>query len=248
MTSFGIVCFQQSDDKIKYLMIQRKDSLCYVEFIRGKYALENRQYIFTLFVGMTDRERQSIRDAKSFDLLWDAFWQNDNKRHFMAEFQNSKNKFDALRAGYRNSDTSEQSQPLTLLSVLDSTQSGLLEPEWGFPKGRRNINESDINCALREFEEETGIGRRDITVLSPAFQPYEETFVGCNKVRYRHIYFVACISSHCDDVITDFNSHEVSNVDWFDACDVLNHISNFNVERKDMFRKLHADVRAFCGV
>ena len=30
-------------------------------------------------------------------------------------------------------------------------------PEWGFPKGRRNMHESDLDCAKREFEEETGI-------------------------------------------------------------------------------------------
>ena len=29
-------------------------------------------------------------------------------------------------------------------------------PEWGFPKGRRNYQENDLTCGLREFEEETG--------------------------------------------------------------------------------------------
>jgi predicted NUDIX family NTP pyrophosphohydrolase len=28
------------------------------------------------------------------------------------------------------------------------------EPEWGFPKGRRNPNEKNLKCALREFYEE----------------------------------------------------------------------------------------------
>ena len=30
------------------------------------------------------------------------------------------------------------------------------DTEWGFPKGRRNYQEDDRKCALREFEEETG--------------------------------------------------------------------------------------------
>jgi 8-oxo-dGTP pyrophosphatase MutT (NUDIX family) len=34
-----------------------------------------------------------------------------------------------------------------------------MEPEWGFPKGRRNYNEKDIDCALREFSEETGYSK-----------------------------------------------------------------------------------------
>ena len=39
------------------------------------------------------------------------------------------------------------------------------EPEWGFPKGRRNFNETDLNCALREFNEETGINMKSIKLL-----------------------------------------------------------------------------------
>ena len=33
--------------------------------------------------------------------------------------------------------------------------------EWEIPKGRRNINESNKECAMREFEEETNININD---------------------------------------------------------------------------------------
>ena len=37
-----------------------------------------------------------------------------------------------------------------------------IEKDWGFPKGRRNLRESDYDCALREFEEETDIKETNI--------------------------------------------------------------------------------------
>ena len=38
-------------------------------------------------------------------------------------------------------------------------------PEWGFPKGRRNLYEKDLNCALREFSEETGYSSKSINLI-----------------------------------------------------------------------------------
>ena len=37
ITSVGIVSFIKEKDTLKYLMICRKDSLGYIEFLRGKY-------------------------------------------------------------------------------------------------------------------------------------------------------------------------------------------------------------------
>ena len=47
-------------NEIKYLMIQRKDTLGFVEFMRGKYNLENIDYIYKIFKIMTKEERLSI--------------------------------------------------------------------------------------------------------------------------------------------------------------------------------------------
>ena len=40
-----------------------------------------------------------------------------------------------------------------------------MKPEWGFPKGRRNYQENDIDCATREWEEETGYSRNQIKMV-----------------------------------------------------------------------------------
>ena len=42
ITSFGIICFRINlYNKIEYLMVQRKDSLGYVDFLRGKFNINN---------------------------------------------------------------------------------------------------------------------------------------------------------------------------------------------------------------
>mgnify|MGYP006216293235 CR=1 FL=1 len=49
ITSYGIMCYMKTDEKIKYLMIQRKDSLCYIELLRGKFDINNINYVQILF-------------------------------------------------------------------------------------------------------------------------------------------------------------------------------------------------------
>ena len=46
------------------------------------------------------------------------------------------------------------------------SDSKFIEPEWGFPKGRRNNKEKDINCAIREFYEETNFDNQDYQILN----------------------------------------------------------------------------------
>lgn len=64
------------------------------------------------------------------------------------------------------------------------------EPEWGIPKGRRDNKETDLQCAIREFQEETQITGNELTIYKNIL-PLEEVYVGNNGVRYRHVYFIA---------------------------------------------------------
>ena len=42
ITSIGIIAFRIKNNKIEYLLIRRKDSLSFVDFLRGKYQLNNK--------------------------------------------------------------------------------------------------------------------------------------------------------------------------------------------------------------
>jgi len=45
ITSIGIIVFRKHNDQIQYLMIKRKDTLGFIEFVRGKYSIYNKKYI-----------------------------------------------------------------------------------------------------------------------------------------------------------------------------------------------------------
>ena len=54
-------------------MIRRKDSLAYIEFLRGKYEIDDLTYILKLLNGCSVDERRSLQN-NSFDELWDKLW------------------------------------------------------------------------------------------------------------------------------------------------------------------------------
>ena len=41
IVSYGIVAFRMCNGKPEYLMIRRKDTFGYIDFVRGKYSLKN---------------------------------------------------------------------------------------------------------------------------------------------------------------------------------------------------------------
>ena len=63
--SYGIVLF---NDKKEIVMIERKDSISFIEFIRGKYKLEEPEYIQLLFNRMSVLEKVVLLNS-SFNNL-----------------------------------------------------------------------------------------------------------------------------------------------------------------------------------
>jgi len=244
ITSYGIICYRLNETNTpEYLMIQRKDSLCFMEFIRGKYDLKNIKYICQLIKDMTSTEKNYLI-SKTFEELWNYVWYQTSIQRHTNEFNCAKIKFESLKKGFQI-----DSQFINLEILVDTTETLYEEPEWGFPKGRRRLREEDINCAIREFTEETGILSEMIT-LKPTKTPFSEVFFGTNHVLYRHIYFIAKIndsdlSTNTIDVdINNINQiREVQAIKWFTFEDTISHIRPHNTERKKIFKEVSNIIR-----
>ena len=236
--SFGVICYKIENDEIKYLMIQRKDSLSFMEFIRGKYEVSNLEYIKQLLMNMTINERNMI-ETLPFDEIWNYLWfQNENNinKNYTKEFYESKFKFNTL-----NETNFLKNYILSIKSIFN-------EQEWGFPKGRRKIKESDIDCAVREFYEETRILNSEI-VINKDILPFEEIFFGTNGIMYKHVYFIAKIKNNKVNIKIDNSCleqvREIRAIKWYNYNDVLSHIKCYNTERISLFKYANNKIRDY---
>ena len=60
ITSYGIILFRTINKKRQYLMIRRRDTFGYIDFIRGKYSINNVEQIQHIFNEMTILEKTRI--------------------------------------------------------------------------------------------------------------------------------------------------------------------------------------------
>ena len=240
--SYGVICVQHLYNERMFLMVRRKDSLSYVEFLRGKYSLNNKAYILKLVSLMTFAEQSRIVQ-NTFSTLWRMLWQIKDCTSFKREYDHACAKFETLKRGV---DVDHEHVSLCSI-VLEATCKGcgFPETEWGFAKGRRNIGESDVGCALREFYEETGL-LKSVPLRVDENDVYDETFVGSNSMTYKHVYYLAQFRSpdvapaptHTLCQPDRFHNREVAAVGWFTAQDVLDRIRYYNPERRQLFLKV----------
>jgi len=202
--SYGVVCIKQD----KLLMIRRKDSLSYIEFLRGKYDKNDTHYILKLLNGCSVNERTLLLKHE-FDELWNQLWFTDKKpekpqtERMIKEYKQSKQNFTFLKNE-------------NLKDIIEQCKTQYDTPEWEFPKGRRNNRENNMNCAIREFEEETDLTKDEYTLLENVTPVFEE-YIGSNGVRYKHIYYLAFYKGNRDLSIDDTKfeqASEIGDISW----------------------------------
>lgn len=224
--SYGILCI----DKDKVLMIQRKDSLSYIEFLRGKYDIYDSKYLVKLFNGCSLEERENIKKL-SFDELWQKLWfslePKTQTERMIKEYHKSKENFENLKRKNIN-------------ELLDSCHTNYTTPEWEFPKGRRSNRETNMKCAVREFEEETDLNDEEYILLDNVV-PLSEEYIGSNGVRYKHIYYIAFYKGSRDLKINTRRYEqytEIADLAWlsFDECFKI--LRKEQSTKNDVLRKL----------
>ena len=211
---------------VQFLLIRRKHSLNYIEFLRGRYNTNDIKKITSILGLMTKEELDNISNS-NFDKLWDDLWQKTSKvKLYEKEYIDSKNKFKNL--------LDKNIIPTKLISQYDS-------PEWGFPKGRRNNFENDFTAAVREFNEETNMKKDDYFILNWV-NPIEENYVGTNNISYKHIYFLAVSPIHTTVNINTDNIHqkyEIGDIGWYTYDKAIELIRSYYSEKKKIISKIY---------
>jgi len=239
ITSIGIILFRKHNEKTEYLMIRRRDTLGYIDFIRGKYSINNKDYIMNMLKQMTIEEKQRLK-TMNFDELWKSIWGNEMiSIQYKYEESNSREKFNILSFVDKN-----KTSTLETMINESSQYDEWTEAEWGFPKGRRNYQENDYECALREFTEETGFNIAHIKTIQNIL-PFEEIFTGSNYKSYKHKYYLTYIDSKHIDNMNAYERSEVSKMEWKTYEECINAIRPYNLEKKRLITNINELLSTF---
>lgn len=166
--SYGLIPYNRSGKNIHYLLIQRRDTMEYIEFIRGKYK---HSLLPTYFSLMTREERSRIMNH-NFDALWADLWINKTSRSYREQYIKAKERYVAdVHTHIENNDKCQEHAP------------------WGFPKGRKMYGENIVDTALREYEEETCLENKSLRLMKNKI--ISETFRGSDEKMYCFNFFLA---------------------------------------------------------
>ena len=230
--SYGVILFKKDENNnVKYLMIRRKDSFGFIDFIRGKYTTCNINQIQNIINEMSNSEKLRLLN-ESFDKLWKEMWSDTPSSHYKNEEMSSFRKFESLKIGINLDD-----KFVNIYDLINNSTTNWEETEWEFPKGRKNNKEKDLDCALREFEEETGISSSNISITENII-PFEETFIGTNHKAYKHKYFLACVKDKDID-LNNYQKSEVSKIEWKSYDECINSIRPYNLEKKKLIKNIN---------
>ena len=230
-------------EALQFLLIQRRDSLGFIELIRGRYKATDVDYIRLHLGGITKDEQQRYRDGP-FDVLWNSMWGLNHSHLYKNEFETAMAKWELIHKGV----TDANGKLWTVDDLIASAEPAKDTPEWGFPKGRRDAQESDYICAMREMEEETGVKERDVVAIQN-IEPLIESFFGSNHVNYCHKYFIVWVPPSINIKFNSENDHmrrEIGDIQWLSLDQALARIRPENIEKKEVLLRAASLFRNLC--
>jgi 8-oxo-dGTP pyrophosphatase MutT (NUDIX family) len=151
MASYGICCFRVvPSTETEVLILRRRYTYAYCAIIYGNYRTSHD---LSLLVDCTTVDEKITLLTADFGLIW--------RRVFVGDTLSS-DKYH--RAHTIFTDMIEILGIDEYSSIVKSSK--VAEVTWELPKGRRDPHETEIECACREFCEETAIQRDDMRVIA----------------------------------------------------------------------------------
>ena len=217
----------------------------------AKQYIWNLDYITTLFERMTVGEREIISKAISQQSDAGTIYKellckfNIYGLATKPEYVKNVKFFSILLKGvrlYNNQRGIIDGDILSISNLLTTTTCEYTEPEWGFPKGRRSGCEKNIECATREFREETNLNKKDYNIVPFAF-PLSESYVGSNNISYEVIFYFAkynAVDTNNGDMNNNVLSvngkhqkYEIGDIGWFTFKEANDRVRGYQRIRKE---------------
>ncbi len=219
--------FNEYNNSIKFLLVNRRHSLNYIDFIRGNYNINDVEKINNMCSLMSTDEINMIKN-NNFATLWYNLWlKNAYKKKYLEEMNLSKNKFTTLIES----------------GILDNINSEYSSTEWEIPKGRKNPNETNLHCARREFEEETSLSEKDYNILS-CLDPIHDVFIGTNNKEYKHIFYTALYDNDIEYI--NYKNNEIEEVKWCKWSELNDLIRPYNKNKINILTNIFLFILNVC--
>lgn len=209
-TSIGVTCCRLGDNGYEILLVKKRYSYYFMDFVQGKYKSSDAEEILKLLNGMTYEEKMII-SSLNFSYIWYMLWLNEPPK--WGKYFICKNKFESSFV----SDGGDKIRKLIQLSYS-------IDNIWEIPKGRREKGETDICCAIREFREETSMTKASYIIMPNILLNHNYY---SDNVFYKNKYYVAITNNDKKkdikiDLLSKIQMIEVSAVRWFSMKDLQN--------------------------
>jgi 8-oxo-dGTP pyrophosphatase MutT (NUDIX family) len=243
ITSLGIIAFKYSNP-CKYLMVRRKDSYGFVFFISGSYNIYDKPLLDNISSVLTNNEKKRLL-TEDFNTLWCSIWGSSGGANNRSAENDARVKLEQLKKG-----VSAKGVYYDLDSIIRESKGNWDVPEWGFPKGRRDYQENDLSCAMREFEEETGYDKNKLILINNVM-PFSEICIGSNYKLYKHSYYIANMkhdveyNTDDDDECRRFETNETSEVKWFTYDEAIKTIRPYNKEKIEILTRVDTMLKTY---
>lgn len=241
LMSFGLCCYKKVENNYKFLMVSRRHTYTYIEFLRGLYDILDIEYIQNMFNKMNLNEKKNILE-NNFKYLWEKIWlTNINNRKNKTEFYKGIIKFNILKNGFYNNN-----KFYNLNYYVENSKTEYKDPEWYFPKGKKEKEENEINASLREFIEETNISKEKINIREDI--KLEEIHIGSNNKKYKTILYL-CEYKENDylDIVNNFNNNiknnfqkiEIGNIKWISLKELKTYFRNYEKSKIELINQIN---------
>lgn len=216
--SYGIALCRYNKEKnnrIEILLIKKRYSYHFMSFVMGHYKKSDTAYLKHLFNNMSYAEKIDIISMQ-FSQMWYRIWLNNPDKYYNIVDVYKNNKFSSSPLDHKYDNSSIHKMYMERKLKFESSflkdngkrlrsliqQSSDSEILWEIPKGGKNtalINgkeETNIDCAIREFYEETSIKDNKYKIIYNA-KPIIDSYVD-NDINYKTIYYVASLNPPYD--------------------------------------------------
>ena len=248
LLSYGLCCYKKiKNEEVKFLMVKRRNTYTYIEFLRGIYDIFDESYLQIMFSKMSQVEKENILTLE-FKNLWNNLWLVENNLKNKNEFYKGIIKFNILKNGFYN-----KKKFISLKYLIDNSTKMYKMEEWYFPKGKKESTlsdiETDIQAGLREFCEETNI--RPTSISIDETQILEELHQGSNKKYYKTIFYVSeYLNEDFEKVIDNFKNSkssfqktEIGDIKWIALSELKNYFRDYEKSKLDLIVDLELKFR-----